>query len=189
VSAYADATIPGALGSFKYDDEGTPAQRTQLVKDGIFTGYMSSREYAGALGHESTGQARADGWQRLPLVRMTNICLEPGESSLAEMIDGTKRGILVDINRGFSIDDQRMNFRFQTEIGWEIRDGKVGRMLKNCTYQSDTPTFWGSLDALGGPSEWRLHGVPSCNKGEPLQVAHVGHGTVPGRFRNVQVGR
>jgi len=189
VSAYADATIPGALGSFKYDDEGVPAQRTQLVEDGVFTGYMSSREYAGALGLESTGQARADGWQRLPLVRMTNICLEPGESSLEEMIAGTKRGILVDTNRGFSIDDQRMNFRFQTEIGWEIRDGKIGRMLKNCTYQSDTPTFWGSLDALGGPDEWKVHGVPSCNKGEPLQVAHVGHGTVPGRFQNVQVGR
>ncbi|WP_427889068.1 TldD/PmbA family protein [Kribbella sp. GL6] len=189
VSAYADATIPGGLGSFKYDDEGVAAQRTQLVKDGVFTGYMSSREYAGALGLESTGQARADGWQRLPLVRMTNICLEPGESSLEEMIAGTKRGILVETNRGFSIDDQRMNFRFQTELGWEIRDGKLGRMLKNCTYQSDTPTFWGSLDALGGPDEWRVHGVPSCNKGEPLQVAHVGHGTVPGRFQNVQVGR
>jgi len=189
VSAYADATIPGALGSFGYDDEGVPAQRTQVVKDGIFLGYMSGRESAGTLGGESTGQARADGWQRLPLVRMTNICLEPGESSLDEMIAGTKRGILVDTNRGFSIDDQRMNFRFGTEVGWEIRDGKVGRLLKNCTYQSVTPQFWASLDALGGPDEWKLHGVPSCNKGEPLQVAHVGHGTVPGRFQNVQVGR
>jgi TldD protein len=189
VSAYADATIPGALGSYAYDDEGVPAQRTQLVKDGIFQGYMSGRESAAALGDEPTGASRADGWQRLPLVRMTNICLEPGESSLAEMIAGTKRGILVDTNRGFSIDDQRMSFRFQTEMGWEIRDGKLGRMLKNCTYQGVTPQFWAELDALGGPDEWKVHGVPSCNKGEPLQVAHVGHGTVPGRFQNVQVGR
>jgi TldD protein len=95
----------------------------------------------------------------------------------------------VDTNRGFSIDDQRMSFRFQTEMGWEIRDGKIGRMLKNCTYQGVTPQFWAELDALGGPDEWKVHGVPSCNKGEPLQVAHVGHGTVPGRFQNVQVGR
>jgi TldD protein len=167
VSAYADATIPGGLGSFAYDDEGVPAQRTQVIKDGIFL----------------------DCWQRLPLVRMTNICLEPGESSLAEMIAGTKRGIFVETNRGFSIDDQRMSFRFTTEVGWEIRDGKLGRLLKNCSYESVTPKFWASLDALGGPDEWKLHGVPSCNKGEPLQVAHVGHGTVPGRFQKVQVGR
>ena len=115
VSAYADATIPGGLGSFGYDDEGVPAQRTQLIKDGIFLGYMSGRESAAALGDQPTGASRADGWQRLPLVRMTNICLEPGESSLEEMIAGTKRGILVDTNRGFSIDDQRMSFRFTTE--------------------------------------------------------------------------
>ena len=102
------------------------------------------------------------------------------------MIAGTKRGILVDTNRGFSIDDQRMSFRFTTELGWEIRDGKLGRLLKNCSYQSVTPQFWAGLDALGGPDEWKVHGVPSCNKGEPLQVAHVGHGTVPGRFQNVQ---
>ena len=185
----ADATLPGALGSFGYDDEGVPAQRTQLIKDGIFLGYMSGRESAAALGDQPTGASRADGWQRLPLVRMTNICLEPGESSLEEMIGGTKRGILVDTNRGFSIDDQRMSFRFTTELGGEIRDGKLGRLLKNCSYQSVTPQFWAGLDALGGPDEWKVHGVPSCNKGEPLQVAHVGHGTVPGRFQNVQVGR
>ncbi|GAB2609617.1 TldD/PmbA family protein [Kribbella endophytica] len=189
VSAYADATIPGGLGSFGYDDEGVQSQRTQLIKDGIFLGYMSGRESAAALDAESTGASRADGWQRLPLVRMTNICLEPGESSLEEMIAGTKHGIYVETNRGFSIDDQRMSFRFTTEVGWEIRDGKVGRLLKNCSYQSDTPRFWGGLDALGGPDEWKIHGVPSCNKGEPLQVAHIGHGTVPGRFQNVQVGR
>jgi TldD protein len=189
MSVYADATIPGALGSFGYDDEGVAAHRTELVKDGIFQGYMSSRESAAALGGESSGSARADGWQRLPLPRMTNLCMEPGDSSLEEMIAGTKHGVLMDTNRGFSIDDQRMNFRFQTEVGWEIRDGKLGRLLKNCSYQGVTPQFWARLDALGGPDEFKVHGVPSCNKGEPMQVAHVGHGTVPARFQEAQVGR
>jgi len=119
---------------------------------------------------------------------MTNLCLEPGDSSLEEMIAGTKHGVFVDTSKGLSIDDQRMSFRFGTEVAWEIRDGKLGRLLKNCMYEGVTPRFWAGCDALGGASEWRVHGVPSCGKGEPLQVAHVGHGTVPARFRDVQVG-
>ncbi len=188
VSVVADATIPGALGSYGYDDEGVPAQRTELIRDGVFVGYLSGRESAATLGEQSSGAARADGWQRLPLVRMTNLCLEPGDSSLAEMIAGTKNGILMDMGKGLSIDDQRMSFRFGAEAGWEIRDGQVGRMLKNCSYTGVTPQFWAGCDALGGPDEFKVHGIPSCNKGEPLQVAHIGHGTVPARFRNVQVG-
>ena len=188
ISVAADSTIPGALGSFGYDDEGVAAQRVELIRDGIFTGYMSGRESATALGERSTGSARADGWQRLPLVRMSNLCLQPGDSSLAEMISGTKRGVLVDMSKAFSIDDQRMSFRFGTEAGWEIRDGKLGRLLKNCSYTGVTPQFWAGCEALGGPDEYRVHGIPSCGKGEPLQVAHIGHGTVPARFNGVQVG-
>jgi TldD protein len=188
VSVYADATLPGALGSFGYDDEGVPAQRSELVREGVFTSYMSGRESAAALGLQSTGAARADGWQRIPLVRMTNLCLEPGDSSLAEMIAGTKRGVLLDMTKSVSIDDQRMSFRLGAEAGWEIRDGNVGRLLKNCSYTGVTPRFWAGCDALGNRDEFRVHGIPSCNKGEPLQVAHIGHGTVPARFRDVQVG-
>lgn len=188
VSVFADATLPGGLGSYGYDDEGVPAQRVELIRDGVFLGYMSGRESAAALGDRSTGSARADGWQRLPLVRMTNLCLEPGDSSLEEMIATTERGVLLDMNRAFSIDAQRMSFRYQTEAGWEIRDGKLGRLLKNCTYSGVTPDFWARCDALGGPDEWKIHGIPSCGKGEPLQVMHIGHGTVPGRFRDVRIG-
>ncbi|MCL2551895.1 MAG: TldD/PmbA family protein [Actinomycetia bacterium] len=188
VSVYADATIPGALGSYGYDDEGVPAQRTELVREGVFVGYMSGRESAAALGEQSTGAARADGWQRLPLVRMTNLCLQPGDSSLEEMIAGTRNGVLVDMTKSVSIDDQRLNFRLGAEAGWEIKDGKRGRLLKNCTYTGVTPAFWAGCDALGGPDEFMVHGIPSCNKGEPLQVAHIGHGTVPARFRDARVG-
>jgi TldD protein len=188
VSVCADATAAGGLGTFGFDDEGVAAQRTQLIRDGVFVGYMSGRESAGELGENSSGAARADGWQRAPLVRMNNLCLEPGDSSLEEMIAGTKRGIFVDMSKAFAIDDQRMSFRYGTEVGWEIRDGKLGRLLKNCSYTGVTPQFWAECDALGGPDEYRVHGIPSCGKGEPLQVAHIGHGTVPARFRNVRVG-
>lgn len=183
-----DATVPGALGSFGFDDEGIPAQRAELVRDGVFVDYMSGRESATILDARSTGSARADGWQRSPLVRMTNLCLQPGDSSLAEMIAGTKRGVYLDMTKALSIDDQRMSFRFGTEVGWEIRDGKLGRLLRNCSYTGVTPTFWAGCDALGNADEYRVHGIPSCGKGEPTQVAHVGHGTVPARFRNVKVG-
>ena len=188
VGVYADATVPGGLGSFGYDDEGTPAGRVQLVQEGVFRGYLSGRESAGALGTASTGAARADGWERVPLVRMTNVCLEPGESSLGEMIDGTADGVLIDMNRTLSIDDHRLSFAFGAEIGWEIKKGRLGRPLKNCRYSGVTPQFWAGCDAVGGPEEFRMYGIPSCNKGEPLQVAHVGHGTVPARFREVRVG-
>jgi TldD protein len=104
------------------------------------------------------------------------------------MIAGTKHGVYLDMTKALSIDDQRMSFRFGTEVGWEIRDGKLGRLLRNCSYTGVTPTFWAGCDALGNADEYRVHGIPSCGKGEPKQVAHVGHGTVPARFRNVKVG-
>jgi TldD protein len=191
VNITADATLAGGLGSFAYDDEGVAAQRTPIIERGIFVGYLTSRESAGALDVVSTGAARADGWQRVPLVRMTNVSLEPNDEcgvSLAEMVATTDDGILIDMNKSLSIDDQRLSFRFGCEIGWEIKHGRIGRILKNCTYSGITPRFWAGCDAIGNRDSFRLYGIPSCNKGEPLQVAHIGHGTVPARFRDVAVG-
>jgi TldD protein len=188
VSITADATLSHGMGSFAYDDEGVVAQRTPIVERGRFVGYMTSREHAARLGLPPTGAARADGWQRVPLVRMTNVSLEPGTMSLEEMIGTTNQGVLVDMNRSVSIDDRRLSFRFGSEIGWEIRNGRTARLLKNPTFSSISPRFWAGCDALGNASTFRLYGLPSCNKGEPLQVAHVGHGTVPGRFRDVMLG-
>lgn len=188
VNIVADATLPGGLGSFGFDDEGVSAQRTELVRDGIFVGYLSGRESAAALDIAPSGAARADGWARVPLIRMTNIGIEPGQSSLEEMIAGTEDGVLLDMNRSLSIDDRRLSFRFGAEAAWEIRGGKLGRLFKNCTYSGITPSFWAGCDAVGGAGDYRLYGIPSCNKGEPLQVAHIGHGTVPARFRQVAVG-
>ena len=188
MNVIADASLPGGLGSFGFDDEGTPAHRVDIIKDGIWVGVLSGRDSAALAGISSGGCVRADGFNRLPMVRMTNIGLLPGDSSLEEMIADTDDGIFMDTNRSWSIDDRRLNFQFGCEIGWEIKNGKRGRMLRNPTYTGISPTFWGSMDRVGGPDEWVVMGTPNCGKGQPMQVGHTGHPTVPARFRDVRVG-
>lgn len=188
VTIVADATIPGGLGTFGYDDEGVPAQRIELVKRGIFSDYLTSRETSPLVNQRSNGCMRADGWNRTPIIRMTNINLMPGDWTLDEIIRDTKDGIYMEANKSWSIDDKRLNFQFGTEIAWEIKDGELGRMLKNPTYTGITPEFWRSCDAIANRDFWHLWGLPSCGKGEPMQVAHVGHGASPARFRKVKVG-
>lgn len=189
VTITADATVPGSLGSFGYDDEGVPARREYLVREGILTGFLSSRESAAQIGRESSGAMRADGWARTPLVRMTTVSLEPGDAgTLDELIADTDRGVYMETNDSWSIDDRRLNFQFGCEIAWEIRDGKRGRMLRNPVYTGITPQFWGSCDAVCSRGEWQVWGVDNCGKGEPMQVAHVAHGAAPARFRNVRIG-
>jgi TldD protein len=186
VNITADATLPGGLGSFAFDDEGVPAQRLDIVKEGIFSGYLSSRETAVELGLPSGGAMRADGWDRIPLVRMTNVNLLPGNYTFDEMIADTKDGIYAANVKSWSIDDKRLNFQFGTEIAWEVKDGSLGRVLKNPIYSGMTPEFWGSCDAICGEAEWRLWGIPGCGKGEPPQSMHVGHGVAPSRFRKAR---
>lgn len=189
VSVFADATVVGGLGSFGFDDEGVPAQRVPIVQEGVFSGYLTSRETAAQVGFErSTGAMRADGWSRIPLIRMTNINLEPGDWSLDEMLSEVREGLFIDVNKSWSIDDRRLNFQFGTEWAREIVAGELGGLVKNVTYTGITPDFWGSCDAVGKGSLWRVWGVPNCGKGEPIQTARVGHGTAPARFRNVRVG-
>jgi TldD protein len=182
-----DPTHPGALGSFGWDDEGTRAVKRDAVRNGIWTGVLAGRESAAVAGLDYAGSVRADGWSRLPMVRMTNVGLEPGPHTLEEMIAATGDGIYLDMNRSWSIDDRRLNFQFGCQLGWEIRDGKRVRMVRNGLYSGITPEFWGSCDAVAGPDEWVLYGVVNCGKGEPGQVLHVGHGAAPARFRNVTV--
>ncbi len=185
----ADATIPGGLGSFGYDDEGTPARPVDIVRDGIWVGVLSGRDSAARAGLTRSGACmRADGWARMPMVRMTNVGLLPGTSSLEEIIAATSDGIFMENNRSWSIDDRRQNFQFGCEVGYEIKNGKRGRMLRNPTYTGIGPRFWASLDALAGPDEVTVWGTPNCGKGQPLQIGHTGHPSVPGRFRGVRVG-
>jgi len=121
-------------------------------------------------------------------VRMTNLHLEPGDATLEELIGGVERGIYLETNKSWSIDDKRLNFQFGTQVAWEIVDGELGRMLRDATYTGITPQFWGSMDAVGNRDVWRLHGLTNCGKGQPGQTAHVSHGTSPARFRGVQIG-
>ena len=184
----ADPTTPGGLGTFAFDDEGVPAARLPIVVEGVLSGYLSSRETAARIGAGSGGSMRAEGWNRMPLVRMTNLHLEPGSSSLEELIGGVDDGLYLETNRSWSIDDKRLNFQFGTQVAWEIKGGRLGRMFRDATYTGITPVFWGALDGVGGPEEWKLHGLTNCGKGQPGQGAHVSHGASPARFRTVQVG-
>ena len=188
VNLTADSVRPYGLGTFGWDDEGVAAQSSPLVKDGLFVGYLMSRETASKLGRYSNGCMRASGWNRIPIIRMVNVSLEPGTWKLDDLIADTEDGIYMDSNRSWSIDDRRYNFQFGTEIGYEIKHGKMGRMLRNCTYTGITPDFWNSCDAICNADHWVMWGTPNCGKGQPSQVAHTGHGAAPARFRNVKIG-
>jgi TldD protein len=188
VNLTADSIRATGLGTFGWDDEGIPASSTPLVKNGQFTGYLMSRETAAKLGLLSNGCMRADGWNRIPLIRMTNVSLEAGSWEFNDLVADTDDGILMDTNRSWSIDDMRLNFQFGTEVGYEIKNGKRGRLLKNCTYGGITPDFWNSCDAISNDKHWILWGTPNCGKGEPMQTMGTGHGASPARFRNVKVG-
>jgi TldD protein len=189
IDIVADATAPGGMGTFGWDDEGVEAQAVPLVKEGIFVGYLSSRETAPRIGRKSGGAMRADGWNRIPLIRMTNINLLPKPGmSLDEIVADTDDGLYLASNRSWSIDDRRLNFQFATEVAYEIKGGKKGRLFKNPTYTGITYEFWRSCDAVGDASSYVMLGTPNCGKGEPGQVGHVGHAVPGARFRNVQVG-
>jgi TldD protein len=188
VNITAESQRPLGLGTFGWDDEGVPGQSTPIVKDGLFVGYLMSRETASRLGRVSNGCMRASGWDRTPLIRMTNVSLEPGTWKFEDMIADTDEGIFMETNRSWSIDDRRYNFQFGTEIGYEIKNGKLGRMLRNPTYTGITPEFWNSCDAVADADSWVMYGTPNCGKGQPGQIAHTGHGAAPARFRDVRVG-
>src|SRR6266550_4710933 len=191
VNVVCDARLehgPG-LGTFAFDDEGVPAQQTDIIRDGLFVGYMTSRETAPVVGqNRSNGTMRADGWARIPLIRMTNVSLKPGRQSLDEVFGGADRAIYMETNKSWSIDDKRYNFQFGCEIAWEFRNGKRARMLKNPSYSGISTEFWNSCAAIAGPEHWTLWGTPNCGKGQPEQVMGTGHGASPSRFSRIKIG-
>ncbi|MDD4903491.1 MAG: TldD/PmbA family protein [Candidatus Bipolaricaulis sp.] len=195
VNIVSDAVTPGGLGTYGYDDEGVPAQTTDIVKNGQFVGYLTSRETASQLRKirpeapaRSNAAMRADGWNRIPIIRMNNVSLMPGPWTLDDLIADTDDGIYMITNKSWSIDDKRLNFQFGTELAYEIKKGKLGRIVKNATYTGMTPKFWAGCDAICNKDHWHVWGTPNCGKGQPGQVAHTGHGAAPARFRDVQVG-
>jgi TldD protein len=169
VNIYLDSTFPEGLGTFGFDDEGVPAQRADLIKDGYLVGFHTSRESASQIGQTSNACMRADGYNRIPIIRMTNI-------------------ILASVNQSWSIDDRRKNFDYTAQYGYEIKNGRLGKMVKRPAFRGDTLNFWKSCDAVCNQDEFRLYGLPICGKGEPWQGGPISHGCSPARFKNVQLG-
>ena len=190
VNVTADATNPGGLGSYRWDDEGVEGRPVPILRDGVLAGFLSSRETAAEIGLERSGGCmRAEGFARQPIVRMTNVNLDPGAAgTLEDLIADTGHGLLIDTNRSWSIDNRRLHFQFEGEAAWEIRDGRRGRLLRNPSYAGLTPEFWASCDAVCSASEWSLISLLDCGKGEPGQLMRVSHGSAPARFRDVEVG-
>jgi TldD protein len=186
VSMTADATVPGGMGTFGWDDDGVPAMRTKLVDKGIFVGYLTSRETAGALGVPiAIGSARAEGWQHFPIVRMVNVSLDPGTTPYPDLLRGVESGLLMEAPASYSLDDKRQNFHFSTQSARVIRNGQLEGYVRGVAFQSLTPDFWGRCDLVA--DDWELHGFLSCAKGEPLQLMRVGHGAAHARFRDVPI--
>jgi TldD protein len=190
VNVTADATSAGGLGSCRWDDEGVEAHPLPILRGGVLAGFLSSRETATEIGLERSGGCmRADGFARQPIVRMTNVNLDPGDAgTLDDLLADTGEGLLIETNRSWSIDDRRLHFQFEGEAAWEIRGGERRRLLRNPSYAGVTPELWASCDAVCSAGDWRLISLLDCGKGEPGQVARVSHGSAPARFRNVQVG-
>ena len=187
VNIYADSTSPGGPGTFGWDDEGVPAHRWDIVKGGEFVGYLASRESINRVPTTVPGAMRADSWEHVPIVRMVNINLEPGNATLDEMIGETEDGVLVSANRSWSIDDFRLNFQFSCEAGWEIKNGEIVRLVRDPVYTGITPEFWAGCDAIADENHWKMWGWRFCGKGDPMQLMHVGHGCSLARFQNVEI--
>lgn len=188
VNIVADSTYPKGLGTFGWDDEGVKSHKSHLLKNGLLVNYLSSRETALKIGKKSTAAMRASSYNRIPLVRMVNVNLEPGNWEFDKLIESTDNGILLKTNRSWSIDDKRINFEFGTQIGYLIKNGKIIKPLKNCVYSGITPEFWKSCDAICNEKYYQLVCLTNCGKGEPGQSMYVGHASSPARFRNVKVG-
>ena len=189
VNLVADNTVSKGLATQGYDDDGVKAQRWNIVKNGVLSGYSTNRELAHTIGDKrSKGGNRADGFSSIPIIRIPNLSLMPGKWEFDELIKDTKNGIFMQVNKSWSIDQMRLNFQFGCEIGWQIKNGKITNMLKNVSYQDITPKFWNKCDAICNENYWDVWGVMNCGKGQPVQTAAMSHGTAPARFRKVKVG-
>jgi TldD protein len=183
-----DNTLPQGMATVGYDDEGTKSTYCDIIRDGMLVGYEMSNDTARAIGRESNACVRSQSWEFVPMIRMCNLNLLPGDVPFDGLFEDVKDGIYMESNRSWSIDDHRLNFQFGCEIAWEVKNGKRGKLLKNPTYAGMTPQFWNSCDAIADEKSWVAWGTPNCGKGEPMQTGRTAQCASPARFRNVQVG-
>ncbi|GAC1301165.1 MAG: TldD/PmbA family protein [Vulcanimicrobiaceae bacterium] len=188
VTIVVDNTMPHGFATAAYDDEGSKSVASDIVRDGILVGFEMSRDTARTIGRATNACVRAESWRHVPMIRMCNLNMLPGNVPFDGLFEGVDDGIYMESNRSWSIDDHRLNFQFGCQIGWEIRRGKRGRMLKNPTYAGVTPQFWNACDAVADERSWVAWGTPNCGKGEPMQTGRTAQAAAPARFRNVRVG-
>ncbi|WP_321800441.1 TldD/PmbA family protein [Caballeronia sp. J97] len=182
-----DPGVPAEVASYAFDDDGEPARKHYLIRDGVL-----ERALGGALSQQRAGIAgvansRATSWNRPPIDRMANLNIEPGASSLDEMIAGIEHGILMRTNTSWSIDDQRNKFQFGCEFGQLIENGELTQVVRQPGYRGISATFWQSLAAVGNDATRGVYGTALCGKGEPMQIVRVGHASPACVFRNVDV--
>jgi TldD protein len=190
VNLVADNTEPQTLANHGYDDDGVAGQRWYIVHEGTFVGYCTNREVGPKIGDErSRGSCRADGWGSIPIVRISNIGLAPGEGKLDDMIADVKRGIYIEGRGSYSIDQKRYNLQFGGDAFWLIENGKRTHMLRDVIYTGITPEFWGSCDAVADASHRKRYGTVRCGKGQPGQSGWMTHAASPARFRGISVIR
>lgn len=188
VNIISDSSDERGIGYHPVDDEGIPGKRVDIVRNGILVNQQTGREIAHMLGLEPSSNMKSSYGYDFPLVRMTNFSLLPGSAgTLQDLIRNTEKGYLLDYTKTWSIDDNRNNFQFTTEIGWKIKDGEIAGMVKEPTYYGITPQFWNACDAVCGKEEWQYFGTFNCGKGEPGQAMHLSHGVAPARFKNITV--
>ncbi len=183
-----DNTLPQGMATLGYDDEGTKSGTSDIIRNGMLVGYEMSNDTARTIGRESNACVRAQSWEFVPMIRMCNLNLLPGNVPFDGLFEDVKDGIYMESNRSWSIDDHRLNFQFGCEIAWEVKNGKRGKLLKNPTYAGMTPKFWNSCDAIADEKSWVAWGTPNCGKGEPMQTGRTAQCASPARFRNVEVG-
>jgi len=182
-----DPGVAGELASFGYDDEGTRAERQWLIRDGVLLRGLGGATSQGRSGLPGVACARASSWNRPPIDRMANLNLEPGQSSLEDLVRGVEHGVLMDTNRSWSIDDSRNKFQFGCELGWRIEQGELRGLVRNPGYRGISSAFWRSLAGVGNRDSLGVMGVGTCGKGEPNQMIAVGHASPPCLFRGVSV--
>jgi predicted Zn-dependent protease len=182
-----DPTVPNQLADYRFDDEGTAAKREYLIRDGILQRALGGAGSELRAGIPGVACARADDWNRPAIDRMANLNLEPGSSSFDDLLAGIERGILMDTNRSWSIDDLRNKFQFGCEYGRLIEDGRLGAVVRNPGYRGVSANFWRNLARVGNADLFQVMGLASCGKGEPNQIMQVGHASPPCVFKGVEV--
>jgi TldD protein len=192
VNFFGDRTKTESLSTCGYDDDGVKTRQFPIIKDGIFVGFQTIRDQAHLIGqNESMGCCYADSFASVPFQRMPNVWLAPSSAptTLQDLISGVDDGILIDGRGSYSIDQQRYNFQFGGDAFFAIKRGKLGPMIADVAYQSRTPDFWASCDAIAGQALWENVGLTNDGKGQPGQVNAMSHGCAPARFRRINVLR